>query len=458
MDGKEEFERRKRLDNAFEYATYGVCFVVVASLFLSDFEAINKLAIGFICFVAIVHAFLNYRLIPSFNKNFVSWHYQLKHLIFIVLDFAFVSVAMIFTGGIHSPYFFIFFLPLIVGSIILPPVYLPIQVGLIYLSYLLVRFYTIGFWPIFDSNFLLAFSSTALVAFLASKTGGELRRAQEKAQLLAEQLKEANVRLKELDKLKDEFLEIASHELRTPMAAIKGFISLVLSEEVGKLAPQSKEYLKQAYQGNERLIKLISDLLSVSRIESGRVEYMMMELDPQEIVEDVIGDLLPEARRKGLFLRHKRLPFKIYVKGDPEKLKEAISNLISNGIKFTDYGGIEINYEVSDGKLTVKITDTGEGIAEKDQDIIFKKFQQIGPLLKRRPGGTGLGLYIAKRYLEAMNGKIWLEKSEVRKGSTFVFQLPCYRLPELSWQNKPVKIGDREKRFFLTNKPKKTLN
>jgi len=242
------------------------------------------------------------------------------------------------------------------------------------------------------------------------------------------------------------------------MAAIKGFISLVLSEEVGKLAPQSKEYLKQAYQGNERLIKLISDLLSVSRIESGRVEYMMMELDPQEIVEDVIGDLLPEARRKGLFLRHKRLPFKIYVKGDPEKLKEAISNLISNGIKFTDYGGIEINYEVSDGKLTVKITDTGEGIAEKDQDIIFKKFQQIGPLLKRRPGGTGLGLYIAKRYLEAMNGKIWLEKSEVRKGSTFVFQLPCYRLPELSWQNKPVKIGDREKRFFLTNKPKKTLN
>jgi signal transduction histidine kinase len=412
-------------------------------------EVANKLVVGLVCSAAIIHAFVNYRLIPSLNKGFVSWHYQLKHLIFIILDFFFVSVAMVFSGGITSPYFFIYFLPLIVGSIILPPIYLIVQVIIIYLCYLSVRFYTIGFWPIFDYNLLLAFSSVALVAFLVSKTGGEEKRAREKAQTLASQLQEANVKLQELDKMKDEFLAIASHELRTPMAAIKGFISLVLSGEAGKLEPQSKDYLRQAYQGNERLIKLISDLLSVSRIESGRAEYMMMEFDPQEIVEDVIGELEPEARHKELFLRQKRLPFKVYVKGDPEKLKEVIFNLLSNGIKFTDHGGVELTYEVSDSKLTVRVTDTGEGIDEKSQDLIFKKFQQLGPLLKRRPGGTGLGLYIARRYLEAMGGKIWLQESEVGKGSTFAFQLPCRHSEDLSKLYEPVKMDEKAKRFFL---------
>jgi signal transduction histidine kinase len=451
MDEKEEFERERRLERVFEYVTYSTCLVVFISLFLSAFGQADKLAISLICLTASIGAFFNYRILPPSHKGFISWDFETKSFLIGVLDYLFVTLAMVFSGGIKSPYFFVYFLPLLAGSLILRPIHMIGEVIVIYLGYLMVRFFTFGFWPLFDQNFFLAFSSVGLVAVLVARTGLEERIARQKAQSLANQLKEANIKLQELDKMKDEFLSVASHELRTPMAAIKGFISLILQGGGGRIEPKVKEYLLQAYQGNERLIKLINDLLSVSRIESGRIEYSSMEFDPQEVVEEVVKELGPEARNKKLFLRHKRFPFKVYVKADPEKLREVVFNLLGNGIKFTEHGGVEVSYYVSDDQLTVKVADTGEGIAKENQGLLFRKFQQLGPLLKRHPGGTGLGLYITKQYLQGMEGKIWLEESNVGKGSTFSFRLPCRVSEDLSKFGEPAKMGEKEKRFFFVN-------
>jgi len=452
MDEKEEIKRQKRLDDIFEYTTYAVCLIVFISIFLPSFQETNRFVVSLLCLLAFLSAFSSHGRLPPSHKGFISWDFETKTFVIGVLDYIFITLLMIFSGGIKSPYFFLYSLPLIVGSIVLPTIYLISEIVIIVLCYLLVRFLTFGFWPILDQNFYLAFFSVGLVAFLASRVGVEEVIARQKAQSLAKDLQEANIKLQELDKLKDEFLAIASHELRTPLAAIKGFISLVLSDDENPISPKAREYLMQAYKGNERLIKLINDLLSISRIESGRTEYMMMEFNPQEIVQDVVDELGQEAAKKNLYLRHERLPFKVYVKGDPEKLKEVIYNLVNNGIKFTDQGGVKVSYEVDDHRLFVRVSDTGEGIAKEDQELIFRKFQQIGPLLRRHPGGTGLGLYISKQYIEAMGGRIWLEESKVGKGSTFAFLLPCYFESDLSKAHQPAKMIEKARRSFFSKR------
>lgn len=453
MGEKADLEREKRLERVFEYATYATSASVFVSLFFAPFSAFNKVVIGLISLIAVLSGVLNYRILPPVYKGFISWDFQTKTFIVALLDFLFVTVAMIFSGGVESPYFFIYFLPIIVASIVLTLRYLLIEVMFAFAAYLVVRFITFGFWPIIDFNLLIAGVSLSLISFLASRVGMEEKLAREKVQHLAQDLHMANLKLQELDKLKDEFLSVASHELRTPMAAIKGFITLVLEEEGKKIDPKVREYLLQAYKGNERLIKLIDDLLSISRIESGRIVYLKMEFELQQVIEEVINELRPEARHKKLYLRHRQLPFKVYVRADPEKLREVAYNLLGNAIKFTDQGGVEVGYEINDGRLIVRIVDSGEGIAKEEQKLLFQKFQQLGPLLRRHPGGTGLGLYISKRYIEGMGGEIWLERSEIGKGSTFAFWLPYYHLKDLPNLGQPDKIGKSERRFFQKLSP-----
>lgn len=229
----------------------------------------------------------------------------------------------------------------------------------------------------------------------------------------------------EVAKMKDEFLSVASHELRTPMTAIKGFLDMIIKEETGKIpTAKMKEYLNLAYEGNDRMIELVNDMLNVSRIEAGRMKFELQDSQIEELIESTIEELLEVAKSKKLFLKFKKplkpLP-KVVVARD--KVRMVLTNLIGNAIKFTQKGGVEVSVEREDKNISVHIKDTGIGIAKEDQKKLFKKFSQLNSGT-RTERGTGLGLYILKRIVAKLGGKVWFSSQGKGQGSTFSFSIP----------------------------------
>lgn len=228
----------------------------------------------------------------------------------------------------------------------------------------------------------------------------------------------------ELERTRREFLAIASHELRTPLTGIKGFLDIILTGDVGEITAQVREQLENAYESTERMIRLVEDLLSASRIERGKIDFLLQAIDPLPFVSEVIGDLSDAAKRKGLSLELREPPKALpQIQADPDRLREILINLLGNAIKFTDEEGVTVSFEVKGGKLLTSVKDTGIGIAKKDQPHIFKRFYTVETTLARERHGTGLGLYIVKQLVEGMGGEVWFE-SELGKGSTFSFSLP----------------------------------
>lgn len=244
----------------------------------------------------------------------------------------------------------------------------------------------------------------------------------DRAQLHAD-LKSANEKLQELDKLKDEFVSLASHELRTPMTAIKGSLSTILEGYAGDVSSLSKEFLTAAYNENDRLIRLVNNLLNISRIEAGRFNFTMTKVDVDKLITEVVRNLQPAASERSIFLKYEKDGPMSPVWGDEDKVKEVLINLVGNATKFTHKGGITVRATTKDGMIVTSVTDTGSGIVQEDMERLFKKFSQVGGNYARPAGGTGLGLYICKQIVENLKGKIWLE-STLGVGSTFYFSLP----------------------------------
>lgn len=283
-----------------------------------------------------------------------------------------------------------------------------------------------------DRGELLPFSPEEESVFktFTSQTEGVLTKIN-----LVSVLEEQRKRLLELDKLKDEFLNIAAHELRTPMTAIKGYIDMVLQGDAGKINTKVKEFLAEAYVGNERLVHLVNDMLDVSRIEGGRIELNVTKVDLQRLAKEVCDGLKPLAKEKGLRLEYlqptsyhlppKKLPPKKLppIKADLEKTIQILNNLIGNAIKFTEKGKVTVDHKVKDHFVETRVIDTGPGIPKDFLPRLFQKFSRLHRDVSAGVSGTGLGLYVSKMLIEAMGGKIWVE-SEEGKGSTFSFSLP----------------------------------
>jgi signal transduction histidine kinase len=246
-----------------------------------------------------------------------------------------------------------------------------------------------------------------------------------KVQLLDanDQLKKANIQMQELDKLKDEFVSLASHELRTPMTAIRGSLATILEGFAGDLSKEAREFLVAAYNENDRLIRLVNNLLNISRIESGRFDFTRAPVNLNDLMIEVVGNLSSAAKERNLYLRFTPNSAIPMITTDGDKIREVLINIIGNAVKFTHQGGVTVGIEQKDGMITISIADTGSGISLEDQDILFKKFSQVRDSYAQTSGGTGLGLYICKIIIEGLKGKIWLE-STVGKGSTFYFSLP----------------------------------
>ncbi|MBI4779677.1 PAS domain-containing protein [Candidatus Falkowbacteria bacterium] len=226
------------------------------------------------------------------------------------------------------------------------------------------------------------------------------------------------------DKMKSEFISIAAHQLRTPLSAIKWVIKMILDGDAGKLSIEQQELLNKGYLSNERIIRLVNDLLNVSRIEEGRFGFNFEKVDFREVLNTAISNVESLAAKNHQELTVKKpakLP-KIYL--DKERMIMVMQNLLGNAIKYTpEYGKIQVIIEVDKQYLHVKINDQGVGIPAEDQPKLFSKFFRAANVVKLETEGTGLGLFLVKNIIEKHNGKVSL-KSEEGKGTEVSFFMP----------------------------------
>lgn len=247
--------------------------------------------------------------------------------------------------------------------------------------------------------------------------------------LLYQEIQLANEKLKALDKLKDEFVSLASHELRTPMTAIKSYLWMALAGKGGPLSEKQKYYLDRAYTSTDRLIKLVNEMLNVSRIESGRITLEQKEVDINTLTDDVIADVAPRAQELGIKLEVQHIASLPHLYVDENKIKEVFINLIGNALKFTPQNGtITISFLLAGKMVEVSVADDGKGIAPQDVSKLFQKFGKIDNdyLTIQNVQGTGLGLYISKAITQLHGGNMWVHSDGIGKGSTFTFSLPLF--------------------------------
>ncbi|MEA3399110.1 MAG: ATP-binding protein [Patescibacteria group bacterium] len=278
-------------------------------------------------------------------------------------------------------------------------------------------------------NLVILISLLVVGFFLIKSVYREVkqRKSLEKLRLKLEdsniKLEEANDKLKDLDKLKTEFLSLASHQLRSPLTAIKGYTSMLIEGDYGDINEKAEETIHRIFESSNNLTMVVEDLLNVSKIEQGGMKYEMKNFDLGEIVENTEKDLSITAKKKGLKLSYKTDDKdKHIVYGDKEKLRQVIINLIDNSIKYTKKGSIMVSV-INEGKNVVfAVKDTGMGINPEIKEKLFQKFSR-GNGGKINTTGSGLGLYLVKKVVEAHKGKVWVESDGENLGSTFFMQL-----------------------------------
>ncbi|MFA6416140.1 MAG: HAMP domain-containing sensor histidine kinase [Candidatus Paceibacterota bacterium] len=241
------------------------------------------------------------------------------------------------------------------------------------------------------------------------------------------ELEVANEKLKELDKQKTEFVSIASHQLRSPLTAIKGYSSMLLEGSFGKITGKSREAVQVVFESSQKLVGVIEDFLNITRIELGKMKYEMTTIDMGHMVESVVNELKPNVMRRGLTMTFTGAegPYNIFA--DAGKLNQVFLNVIDNAIKYTEKGSIAVAVarRQEGGKNLIRFTstDTGVGMDQATIPKLFEKFVRATGAGAINITGTGLGLYVAKQIVEAHGGKIWAESAGKGKGSQFIVEM-----------------------------------
>ncbi|MFH1423728.1 MAG: HAMP domain-containing sensor histidine kinase [Candidatus Nealsonbacteria bacterium] len=249
-----------------------------------------------------------------------------------------------------------------------------------------------------------------------------------KVEQRTKELKNAYGKLKKLDETKSEFISIASHQLRTPLTAVKGYLSMMIEGAYGKLFPRLKKPLQNVYESNEKLINLVNDLLDLTKLEAGKIAFSPVLVSLEKIVSEIISELKINADKNGLYLKlmkpEKALP---QIMADQSKIRQIILNIIDNAIKYTTDGGVTIRLEKTETLERIIISDTGVGITEDEMKNLFQMFSRAASGSKLYTNGAGVGLHVAKKFVEMHEGRIRVESEGKDKGSTFYIELPLRR-------------------------------
>jgi len=261
--------------------------------------------------------------------------------------------------------------------------------------------------------------NTMTAALREAHTGLE-QKIEERTQAL----RGANQRLDDASRYKSQFLANVSHELRTPLNAIIGFSEVLLDPALTVSPPEQKEFLENILVSGKHLLRLINELLDLSKIEAGKKELQLEAVDLHKLIESATATLRPLAAKKTITVEAVVDGAIPALSADAGKISQVLLNLLGNAIKFTPDGGrVAVEAGVRDGAVEVAVSDTGIGIEPEDQARVFEAFQQAESAGTGRPEGTGLGLTLAKTFVEMHGGRIWVT-SEIGRGSTFTFRLP----------------------------------
>jgi PAS domain S-box-containing protein len=240
-----------------------------------------------------------------------------------------------------------------------------------------------------------------------------------------ELLRRQAIELEQASRLKSQFLANMSHEFRTPLNAILGYTHMLLQGVAGELLPNVKRQLTRIDSNGRHLLTIINEILDITRIEAGKMPMQITEFDLNDLVPEVMAELDPVIARSKLTVTPRLSEEPPIVQSDRQKVKQIVVNLLSNALKFTHHGGIEVSVilDRGDGAATISVTDTGIGIAPEHHERIFEDFRQVDDSPSRQYGGTGLGLAICRRLANALGGRIVL-RSDIGLGSTFTLTIP----------------------------------
>ncbi|MGD8639524.1 MAG: transporter substrate-binding domain-containing protein [Gammaproteobacteria bacterium] len=238
------------------------------------------------------------------------------------------------------------------------------------------------------------------------------------------ELVEANEKLKELDRLKSMFIASVSHELRTPLNSIIGFSSMMMRQSFGDLNEKYKDYASRINNSGQHLLALITDIIDLSKIESGRIDVEVSEFTLDDVVTEAVNDIKTQAERKKLLLQVE-VPGGIVVNSDRRRLLQCLLNFLSNAVKYSEKGSIHVSAESSSTNVKLSVRDTGIGIGKEDMPRLFSAFERIDSHLRVKAGGTGLGLYLTQKIARDMlKGEVGVE-SETGRGSVFWIRFPA---------------------------------
>jgi len=264
---------------------------------------------------------------------------------------------------------------------------------------------------------------TLFVFFIAF--GYQLVRSVIKEIELRAELEKAYTELERIDKAKTEFLSIASHQLRTPLSIIKGYISMILEKTYGEIPEKIKQPLGNVYVSNDRLVKLVNDLLDITRLEMGRIELSLEKAHLEEIISSVVEEMKVTAEKKGLYLKYEALKEPLpEISVDKTKIRQVILNLVDNAIKYTQKGGVTVKVRKMNSEVRIEVRDTGVGMSKEEIGNLFEIMARGKAGFQYWTEGAGVGLYTARKFAEMHGGKVWAESPGKEKGSTFYIELP----------------------------------
>lgn len=231
-------------------------------------------------------------------------------------------------------------------------------------------------------------------------------------------------KMERLQEQKTEFVSIASHQLRGPVSVIYGYVSMILEGDYGKIPQKIKEPLYRSLRSSQAMGLLINDYLDATQIDRGDMEYMITKLDLTKMLNDILEEFSLVARKASLELTFKKPKDDVMIMADKNKIRQIITNVIDNAIKYTLKGKVNITLDKIKDKAIISVKDTGIGIDEEKANEIFNKFARSPEAIKINVVGTGLGLFVAKTMIEAQDGNIWVNSNGLGKGSTFYISIP----------------------------------
>ena len=382
----------------------------------------------------------SYLLLKSYHQEIGVKRQQIKLiLIGMVLTFLGGSTNYFLWYGINIPPYG----NILASFFVIFTAYAMIRYRFMDMRVIAAEFFTVSLWifilmrtllssTITDAviNFILFISTLIIGIFLIRSVEKEVSQREHIEKLAGDlalannQLKFANEKLKELDKQKTEFVSMASHQLRRPLTAIKGYTSMLLEGSFGPIEEKAREAIDRVFQSSQKLVDIIEDFLNITRIELGKMKYELSDFDLDKLIEQVIGEQKPNIEKRGLIISSETDGPSHIVSADTGKVSQVISNLLDNATKYTEKGWIKVKVKTVKNNVRLTIQDSGIGINPTTRLNLFEKFIRADDAGKTNIVGTGLGLYVARQIVEGLGGKIWAESEGKGKGSTFIVEFP----------------------------------